>query len=138
MEILVRKCFDKTLAPVCAFKRRNSCVGPINDLFERHAYAVSYNRRDRIPYWVGEHLTVESLQRGDGVSRDKSRFKEDRELPEMFRAFPRDYTGSGYDRGHMAPAADAVATQTEMDETFLMSNIAPQVGPGFNRNCKEG
>ncbi|ORE02336.1 hypothetical protein BCV72DRAFT_54045 [Rhizopus microsporus var. microsporus] len=123
------------------YKRQNSegvlkfgNPGPVNDLFERHAYTVSYNRRDRIPYWVGEHLTVENLQRGNGVSRDKSRFKEDSELPDMFRAFPKDYTGSGYDRGHMAPAADAVATQTEMDETFLMSNIAPQVGPGFNRD----
>ncbi|KAG1051451.1 hypothetical protein G6F46_003345 [Rhizopus delemar] len=107
--------------------------GPINDLFKRNAYTVSYNRRDRIPYWVGEHLTEESLKRGEGVSRDKSRFKGDVNLPEMFRAYPNDYTNSGYDRGHMAPAGDAVASQAGMDETFLLTNIAPQIGPGFNR-----
>lgn len=53
----------------------------------------------------------------------------------MFRAYPNDYTNSGYDRGHMAPAGDAVASQAGMDETFLLTNIAPQIGPGFNRQC---
>jgi DNA/RNA endonuclease G (NUC1) len=43
---------------------------------------------------------------------------------------------SGYDRGHMVPAADAKISQKAMDETFYLSNIAPQVGDGFNRHCK--
>ncbi|KAI8967552.1 hypothetical protein BDF20DRAFT_917491 [Mycotypha africana] len=107
--------------------------GPVNDLFERTAYTVSYNRRDRIPYWVGEHLTAASLKEGPGVSRDKVTFKDDPALPEIFRAYTKDYTNSGYDRGHMAPAGDAVSTQQAMDETFLLTNIAPQIGPGFNR-----
>lgn len=42
---------------------------------------------------------------------------------------------SGYDRGHMVPAADAKISQDAMDETFFLSNIAPQVGDGFNRHC---
>jgi len=33
------------------------------------------------------------------------------------------------------PAADAKVSQSAMDETFLLSNIAPQVGDGFNRHC---
>ncbi|KAI8636881.1 hypothetical protein BD408DRAFT_425406 [Parasitella parasitica] len=107
--------------------------GPINDLFERTAYTASYNRRDRIPHWVGEHITADSLRRGEGVSRDKSRFTDDSALPDLFKVYTKDYTNSGYDRGHMAPAGDAVFSQTAMDETFLMTNIAPQVGPGFNR-----
>ena len=44
-----------------------------------------------------------------------------------------DYRGSGYDRGHMAPAGDLKASQEAMDESFYLSNIAPQVGVGFNR-----
>jgi endonuclease G len=102
-------------------------------LFERTAYTASYNRKDRIPHWVGEHLTSESIKAGDGVSRDKSHFIDDPALPAIFRAYTKDYTNSGYDRGHMAPAGDATASQSGLDETFLLTNIVPQIGPGFNR-----
>ena len=45
-----------------------------------------------------------------------------------------DYTKSGFDRGHLVPAADIPhdAPQKAMDETFLMTNISPQI-PAFNR-----
>jgi len=105
-----------------------------NDLFEREAYIVSYNRRLRHPNWVLEHLTSETLKRGEGVDRSKSRFLEDLNIPEKFRAKLADYVKSGYDRGHMAPASDAKSSQEAMDQTFLLSNIAPQVGNGFNRD----
>ena len=59
---------------------------------------------------------------------------EDEGIPEVFRAKLQDYFRSGYDRGHMVPAADAKISQTAMDETFFLSNIAPQVGDGFNRH----
>jgi len=42
----------------------------------------------------------------------------------------------GPDRGHMVPAADAKQSQQAMSETFILSNIAPQVGEGFNRHCE--
>ncbi|GBB87213.1 hypothetical protein RclHR1_13650007 [Rhizophagus clarus] len=106
----------------------------IDDLFERDAYIVSYNRRLRHPNWVLEHLTKESLKRGEGVDRNKSRFLEDQDIPEKFRARLADYVKSGYDRGHMAPAGDAKFSQEALDQTFLLSNIAPQVGNGFNRD----
>lgn len=61
---------------------------------------------------------------------------EDESIPAMFRAKLQDYFRSGYDRGHMVPAADAKLSQGAMDETFLLSNIAPQVGVGFNRHCQ--
>lgn len=124
------KCLDKIYYYVLTL-----CTGPISDLFQRTAYTASFNRRDRIPHWVGEHLTAESLRRGQDVSRDKSRFTGDKAVPDLFRVYTNDYTNSGYDRGHMAPAGDAVSSQTAMDETFLLTNIAPQVGPGFNRQC---
>ncbi len=75
------------------------------------------------------------MKRGEGVDRDKSRFQEDESIPEKFRAKLLNYVKSGYDRGHMAPAADIRTTQKALDETFLLTNIAPQVGNGFNRDC---
>lgn len=117
--------------------------GPLSDQLVRKAYAAAYDRRLRHPAWTAEHLTASSLGRsgsGKGSSesekgdRQKSQFKEDEQIPLPFRARLQDYFRSGYDRGHMVPAADAKKSQDAMDETFLLSNIAPQVGAGFNRH----
>ncbi|KAI7861726.1 hypothetical protein BDF14DRAFT_1991437 [Spinellus fusiger] len=108
--------------------------GPVSDIIYRDAYVVSYNRRDRNPNWVAEHLTPDSLKRADGVERSKSTFKEEDGIPPQFRARLADYFKSGFDRGHMVPAADVKNSQVAMDETFYLSNIAPQVGEGFNRD----
>lgn len=43
-----------------------------------------------------------------------------------------DYKGSGFDRGHLSPAADARCNQSDMDESFYFTNMAPQY-PGLNR-----
>lgn len=111
----------------------NTDAGPISDLLVRQAYTAAYDRRNKIPAWTAEHLTAASLQSGGG-DRQMARFVEDDAVPEMFRARLLDYFKSGYDRGHMVPAADAKQSQAAMAETFLLSNIAPQVGEGFNRH----
>lgn len=111
-------------------------LGPINDMIYRNAYVTSYNRRDRNPNWVAEHMTAESLTRGKGVDRSNSTFKEDDTIPSQFRARLSDYYKSSFDRGHMVAAADVKNSQQSMDETFYLTNIAPQVGGGFNRDCK--
>ncbi|KAI1314808.1 nuclease [Mortierella claussenii] len=108
--------------------------GPVNDVFSREGYVASYNRQLRHPNWVAEHLTAESLKPGEGVERGNSQFKEDTLVPDLYKAKLSDYFRSGYDRGHMVPAADCKSTQNAMDETFYLSNIAPQVGEGFNRD----
>lgn len=87
---------------------------------------------------MAEHLTVDSLKPSEGVGRGNSTFKEDSTVPDLYKAKLSDYLRSGYDRGHMAPAADCKHSQNAMDETFYLSNIAPQVGDGFNRDCKWG
>jgi endonuclease G len=96
----------------------------------RTGYVLSYNAWQRVPDWVLEVLTPERLD-GDAVRKDN--FHEDEELPESERATLGDYKGSTFDRGHMAPAADMAWDQEAMDESFLLSNMAPQVGTGFNR-----
>jgi endonuclease G len=110
--------------------------GPVSDLVYRNAYVTSFNRRDRNPNWVAEHLTAAKLKRGDDVDRQKSTFKEDDSVPPQFRAKLADYFRSGFDRGHMVPAADVKNSQVSMNETFYLTNISPQVGEGFNRDCK--
>lgn len=108
--------------------------GPIHDLRRQQGFVSCYDRATRNPYWVLEHLTRDSIRRADGVDRKKLVFKEDEQIPLKFRARLRDYFRSGYDRGHNVPAADVKFSQQAMDETFALSNIAPQVGDGFNRD----
>ncbi|KIY96603.1 endonuclease, partial [Monoraphidium neglectum] len=86
----------------------------------------------RNPKWVLEHITKDSLK-GEGT-RDQSLFYEDPGADARFRSKLSDFQDSGYDRGHMAPAANHKASQKAMDETFALSNISPQVGVGFNRD----
>lgn len=52
----------------------------------------------------------------------------------LFSHVPRDAQGSGFDRGHLAPAGNHKQSQEYCNETFYLSNIAPQVGAGFNRD----
>lgn len=111
--------------------------GPVHDLLQHAAYISSYDRRLRHPHWTAEHITAESLKRApgtDGANRAQSFFQEDARIPEIFRSTNAAYFRSGYDRGHMVPAADAKMSQAAMNETFLLSNIAPQVGEGMNRD----
>lgn len=107
--------------------------GPIHDLESRQEFISCYNRQTRNPYWVVEHITAESLA-ARNADRKFSFFREDEQIPEMFRGKLKDYFRSGYDRGHQAPAANAKFSQTAMDETFFLSNMSPQVGDGFNRD----
>jgi len=97
-------------------------------------YVVSYDRRNRTPHWVFEHLTKESVTRNDSVDRSKSSFIEDSSIHPFFRSKNSDYKGSGFDRGHLAAAGNHRQNQDVCDETFLLSNMAPQVGQGFNRD----
>ncbi|CAL1704002.1 unnamed protein product [Somion occarium] len=120
-----------------------SDIGPVSDRLVRTVYVAGYDRRLRHPAWTAEHLTLASLGKSlvepppedsESADRVKSLFAEDKSIPALFRAKLQDYLKSGYDRGHMVPAADAKMSQAAMNETFLLSNIAPQVGVGFNRH----
>lgn len=90
----------------------------------RTGYTVSYNVHYKNPNWVAWELTREETK-GETDRYDK--FMPDPDLPEP-RVVHKDYTRSGYDRGHMAPAADMKWSKQAMIESFYMSNICPQVG----------
>lgn len=99
-------------------------------LVAREGYALEHSCQDLVPLWVCERITPEELT-GEAKRRDK--FKPDPELEETCRAELADYKRSGFDRGHQAPADNQRAVQTLKDETFFLSNMAPQVGPRFNQ-----
>lgn len=105
-------------------------LGPIQ-IVPREGYVLGHSALSRIPYWVCEHSVPSELS-GPG-DRDNSKFKPDPKLGGQPRAVLADYKGSGYDRGHMAPAANHKKTQDLMNETFFLSNMVPQFGPTFNR-----
>lgn len=52
-----------------------------------------------------------------------------------FRSQNSDYKGSGFDRGHLAAAGNHKHDQKHIEETFYLTNMAPQVGSGFNRDA---
>lgn len=81
--------------------------------------------RLRIPLWVAEHLTQESVDSTEG-DRRQSRFHPEKGVPATFRATPNDYKNSGYSRGHLSPASNNKITQRAMNESFSLANIVPQ------------
>lgn len=107
--------------------------GPVADLHPTASTTSAFDRRTRNPTWVAEHITPASLSIRGG-DRRHAVFIEDETIPPKFRAKLADYFRSGYDRGHQVPAADAQWDQEAMDSTFLLSNMCPQVGAGFNRD----
>ncbi|KAI8838588.1 hypothetical protein BJ741DRAFT_601572 [Chytriomyces cf. hyalinus JEL632] len=119
---------------------RHGFHGPKADNLYRLAYSAAYDRGRRNAHWVAERLTKESLEKllieddsdTNKPDRKHSKFTEDPTVPPEFRVKPIDYSNSGYDRGHLAPAADVTESQKAIDETFYMSNMSPQV-PAFNR-----
>lgn len=96
-------------------------------LKSRESYVLSYDPRTRCALWVVEQLRPERL-RGDGDRRSCD-FREDESVHAYHRATNADYRGSGFDRGHLAAAANHRWSQKAMDDTFYLSNVAPQVAP---------
>jgi len=66
------------------------------------------------------------------ANRKGAKFKEDSSESALFRQQISWYVSSGFDRGHLIPAADMKGTQKTMDDTFVLSNVIPQ-DPALNR-----
>ena len=91
-------------------------------------YSLSYSSTHRQAEYAYYYLSPESILGGQARTDD---FRVDPKV----KANPvksTDYQGSGYDRGHLCPAADMALNLTAMSETFFMSNMSPMT-PSFNR-----
>ncbi|XP_034398321.1 endonuclease G, mitochondrial [Cyclopterus lumpus] len=97
----------------------------------RESYVTSYDPRTRTASWVIERLNPASL---NGPSdRKYCNFKEDDSVHVFHRSTNADFRGSGFDRGHLAAAANHKWSQKAMEDTFYLSNVAPQ-NPHLNQN----
>ena len=103
--------------------------GPADCIVDREGYALGYIEYHEQPAWVIYHMTKEEATT-KAASREDN-FRPDPEIP-TGSATLEDYRRSGYDRGHLAPAADMAYSIKTMDESFFMSNMSPQLGE-FNR-----
>ena len=104
---------------------QTSPKGTPEQILERTGYVASYNKTNLLPNWVAWHLTAERTE--GSAKRSGVDFAEDTEVPEP-RATDWDYYNSGYDRGHMCPAADNKWSKKAMEESFLFTNMCPQNG----------
>ena len=93
-------------------------------------FAVMYSGVSRTPLWSAEYLNRTRLQQAKQIDREDS-FHEESRLPQSMRAKLSDYSGSGYDRGHLAPNGD-MANRSQQYDSFSLANIAPQ-SPRNNR-----
>jgi endonuclease G len=100
-------------------------------MFNRH-YVLGYSYYFRQAKWALEIVDPDNpgLERLDN-------FRPDYRIPEIFRADLGDFSGSGYDRGHLVASANQRETKLQNSETFLLSNMSPQK-PQFNRKIWKG
>lgn len=100
-----------------------------NFLMVKTQYALSYNNGKGSANWVSWHLST--AWTGSATRCDC--FTSDATLPSgYFKATTSDYTGTGFDRGHMCPSADRNGSAADNAATFLMTNILPQA-PNLNQ-----
>ena len=115
---------EKLEIPVC----EGMAEGEDHEIRNFAHYTICYRESYEQAEWSAYCLTEERLVKNAGRSND---FRPDPEISTDSASLA-DYKNSGYDRGHLSPAADFAFDEDAMSETFYMSNMSPQAGP-FNR-----
>ncbi len=96
-------------------------------------YAVGYSYYYKNPVYSATRLDATTLAT---IVKRKDAFREDREVPQQYRATLDDYKSANahYDRGHMTPAGDLAWSAQTMRDSFFLSNMVPQ-NPSLNRGA---
>ena len=110
--------------PICAASTGNTD----HEIHKYMGFTLCYRESYELAEWVSYTLTKEELNRVIGRTDD---FRTDKNIS-TGSATPSDYKGSGFDRGHLAPAADMEWSEQSARESLLMSNMTPQA-PALNR-----
>ncbi len=115
--------------PLLLWGQDHRYVPEVRDVFVCNShYCLDFNTVHKQPNWVCYMLTDGHVT---GATPRSSSFKDCRQ-GEVKSASQKDYRGSGYDRGHLCPAADMKLSKEAMTATFQMWNMSPQE-PSFNR-----
>ncbi len=117
-----RQFFAKGKPPVLAPRERNRALC-------YDAFAILHSGESKTPVFVAERLSAETM--AEAQEKRTNRFFADARLPAAERATLEDYLGSGFDRGHMAPAGD-MRSAAAMAQSFSLANMVPQA-PEHNR-----
>lgn len=125
--IIISRFITPVTADGNAHYSRDLCVprfvdGTEHQIVKHDGYTLSYNNDTRNADWVGYELTGEEVQ---GVVERGENFEPD-PLVRGPQACDSDYKKSGWDRGHLAPAADMKWSKKAMNESFYLSNVSPQ------------
>lgn len=118
---------SESFLPLCpAVREGHNTAG--HEVHEYEGFTLCYRESYEEAEWVCYTLTPARLVKNAGRTDD---FREDPAITTGSAALS-DYKGSGYDRGHLSPARDNAWSISAMSESFLMSNMTPQM-PDFNR-----
>ncbi len=100
-----------------------------NHLIKKNYLSYSYSNDHKQSEWIFYRLTRNMM---DGSFKRLHSFLLDKRIQRINAVISKDYQGTGYDRGHLMPAADIKSSLQGMRDTFYLSNISPQL-PLFNR-----
>ena len=128
--MMIRYLLLSLILPFTAYGQ-DSAFLPVTSLpvFHKSGFVLAYNEPTETAQYVAYELTrLEAITPSSG---SRPSFRIDRDIP-TGSARTTDYTNSGYDRGHLAPAADMDYSQESLNDSMLMSNIAPML-PSYNR-----
>lgn len=113
---------------MCASDNLEMGIPGSHPVVDRDGFALGYSEQHEQAAWVAYKLLSTELT---GPHRRTNNYRVDPQILTESAALS-DYRGSGFDQGHLAPAADMAWSYVAMSESFFLSNMSPQV-PGFNR-----